>query len=91
MNNFHKHTKVFFIPPLLSVYETMSKGKGFSLDGWMSAMCSDFALNLANLCERLFFFLNPLSQSCCALAEHREHLTNCVVKDVSRVMIPLRL
>lgn len=49
----------------------------------MSAICSDLAHNLGNVCEHVF------SLSCCALAEHHDHLTNCVVKDIPRVMIQL--
>lgn len=92
MKRFHKRSEVLFFSFFFSlcVADNYQRQHKFSFEGWMSAICRDFALNLGNICEHGFLsFLNPLSHSCCALAEHHDHLTNCVGKDVPRVMIPL--
>ena len=92
MKHLHKRSEVFVFCLFfsLSVADNYQRQHRFPFEGWMSAIRRDFPLNLGNICERGFLsFLNPLSHSCCVLAEHRDHLTNCVEKDVPRVMIPL--
>lgn len=76
----------FYSSVIVNVEDNYQRQHKFSLEGWMSAICSDFALNLGNIREHVFSFLNPLSHSCCASAEDCDHLTNCVVKDVPKVM-----
>lgn len=40
--------------PLVSVEDNYQRQHKFSLEGWMSAICSDFPLNLGNVCGHVF-------------------------------------
>lgn len=80
----HQRINMFFYSSFLVIEETITKDK-FSLEGWLLAMCHDSALDLRCMQASFLSFLHP--RSCCALAEHRDHVTNnCVVKDVPRAV-----
>lgn len=58
--NCYKHRKVIFFFFYSSVIVNVEDNYQFSLEGWMPAICSDFALNLGNIREHVFsLFLIP--------------------------------
>lgn len=61
MENCHKHTTVLLHSSfIVSVKDNYPSQHKFSLEGWMSAICSDFPLNLGNVWEHVFsLFLIP--------------------------------
>lgn len=50
----------FYSSVIVNVEDNYQRQHKFSLEGWMSAICSDFALNLGNIREHAFsLFLIP--------------------------------
>lgn len=59
-NMFHQAKKMPQTPLSFPFQKTITRDSKFPLEGWMSAIFSDFAPNLGNVCEHVFFlFLIP--------------------------------
>lgn len=90
MKNNHNHLKVlfFYFSHIVSLEHNYRREQKFPFEGWMSAIHADFVVNLGNRSEHDFTpSLIPSLIDVVPWAEHRDHLTNCVVKDIPRVFI----